>query len=823
MNTPTLLRLAWKQSQSTMRLPIWRALLLALTVAIAIASALAVLGDRLERSLGRQTAEILGADMILRSSRSIPDDLATRALDLGLETTLVAQFPTMVEAGEQLLLVSLRAVSAPYPLRGQIKTAPPFNGTPASKTLWVEPAVLERMNLKIGDPLQLGYATFTIQAEIISSPDRGVGFGSLSPQIIMNHQDLKVTGLLSPGARVSYRQLFAGTDEHIQMLEQQLRPRLGTGERLTTLDTNQNFSGGALNNAARYLRLGALLTLLISALTITLSLRRYTLGSRNRAAVLLSLGLTAGDLQRLFLLQLLIGWCFCAVIGSLAAVMLEQLTLSLLTGLLPQPVPSAPVLLYGVGALLGLMILLTLGLPPMIAMSKISVMQLFRRVNPPDTAAGRLLQLLAATLFTLLLMVYLDDLKLALILIFSLVLTAGLLGRIGAHLLRLSAHWLASKHTLVRLLRLRLQQQQRWHQLQIPVISLLLALMAISLWARSDLMARWQEQLPENTPNHFLVNIQQHEYQAVAQLLNENDVQSTLYPMVRGRITGKNGLTSHNAFDVKQRKHNALNRELNLTWSDQFPTHNELVSGQWEVGETSNIISVEQELAKTLGLKLGDQLSFSIGSYSLSATIGSIRRVQWQSFQPNFYVIFTPGALDNMPVSYITSFYAANDQRKVNQTLLQQFPTLTLIDIEQLLEQARNLILRLSDTSGLIMGLTLFAGLILVFTTLSQELEQRRYENALLHTLGATPQQCRQLDLLEFCLLGVICGLLAAALGEIALWFIHQKLVLIEPVLHPLNWLLLPVTAALLFSLIGLLARRKVDKHNSYQLLRELR
>jgi len=422
------------------------------------------------------------------------------------------------------------------------------------------------------------------------------------------------------------------------------------------------------------------------------------------------------------------------------------------------------------------------------------------------------------------LMLYLDDLKLTLILIASLLLTAWLLGKLGAWLLRISAFALAGRHTLVRLLRLRLQQQQRWHQMQIPVISLLLALMAISLWARSDLLDRWQSQLPDTTPNHFLINIQQHERDGVDQLLQSYDLQSQLYPMIRGRISGLNGEPIATAFTAQQRQHNALNRELNLTWGEQMPAHNRLLSGQWasqsDGGEVQ--LSVEQEFANTLGLTLGDQLMFSIGSHTVEGTISSIRSVQWESFQPNFYVIFTPGALDNMPVSYITSFYASGEQRKVGNELLQQFPTITLIDIEQLLAQARSLIGKLSDTSGLVMLLTLLAGLVLVFTTLSQELDQRRYENALLHTLGATPQQCQQLDLLEFALLGLVCGGLAAALGEIALWFIHQRLVLIDPVLHPGNWLLLPLAATALFTLTGLLARRRVDERNSYQLLRRL-
>lgn len=824
MTHASLVRLAWQQTRAANRLPIWRALLLALTVAICIATLLAVLGDRLENSLSRQTADLLGADMTLHSSRPIDTKLDQRATALGLESTGVTQFPTMIENGDNLLLISLRAVTAPYPLRGEIVTQPQLSGTPAASTLWAERAVLERLNLNVGDQLNLGYATFTIAAELIATPDRGNGFSNFSPQVIISEQDLAATQLLGPGARVRYRQLFAGNPEALSTLEGELRPALVAGERLVTLDTSNNVNGGALNNAARYLRLGALLTLLISALTIALSLRRFTLNARDRSAVLLSLGMTAQQLQLLFTLQLVFAWVGCAILGTLLALGLEQFTLMLLDGLLPQPVPAAQPALYGLGAALGLVSLLTLGLPPMVAMSQVSVMHLFRRTEPPITLSGRLLQAVAGVMLTGLLMLYLDDLKLTLLLIVTLLITAWGLGRLGAWLLRLLALTLAGKHTLVRLLRLRLNQQQRWHRMQIPIISLLLALMAISLWARMDLLDRWESQLPTNTPNRFLINIQDYEREGVDTVLDQYGIESQLYPMIRGRISGLNGELVSAAFTPEQRQHNALNRELNLTWDDTMPAHNQLLSGEWVTQAKGDIaqISVEEEFAKTLGLELGDTLSFSIGSQQVSAQISSIRRVQWESFQPNFYVIFTPGALANLPVSFITSFHATPEQRGVSNELVKQFPTITLIDIEQLLAQARELIGKLSDTSGLVMLLTLLAGLVLVFTTLSQELDQRRYENALLHTLGATPQQCRQLDLLEFALLGLVCGGLAAALGEVALWFIHQRLVLIDPVLHPSNWVLLPLVATALFTLTGLLARQRVDERNSYRLLRTL-
>lgn len=822
MTLRALLRLSWHHSRSALRLPEWRALLLALTTAITLATLLAVLGARLEHSLNRQSAALLGADLSLQSSRPASADLIAQSRKLGLNSTQVIQFPTMLATGDRLLLVALRAVEAPYPLRGEMITEPPLSGIPAPGTVWAEPSVLERLDLKAGDTLRLGYAEMTLRARLLSSPDRGTGFTSLNPQIVINHADLEATGLLGPGARIRYRTLFSGEPEAIAAMTRYAEPRLLPGERLSGVGhAEEGVRSNALGNASRYLRLGALLSLLIAALTIALALRRYSQSSRNRAAVLLSLGLSGHQLIFTLLLQLLLAWGLCAALGTAAAALLEQAALALLRDLLPAPLPAVSTLLYGSGAALGLGILIALGLPPVLALSRTPVMHLlggYRSAN----GDSRILYLGAAALLLWLLALYLQNLTLAILLLLVLLPVSALLGYLGAGLLHLLARMRDNGFALARLLRLRMRQQRRWHRLQIPVISLLLALIAVAVWSRADLLVRWQASLPADTPNHFLINIQAHEQQAVAALLRDNGLSATLYPMIRGRITSHNARPLAEAFTPEQRRHNALNRELNLTWAQALPAHNAQLEGQWQPTAEASI-SVEEELATTLDLKLGDTLGFEIGSQTVTARISSIRRVKWDSFQPNFYVIFSPGALDGMPVSYITSYYADAEQRQVNAALLAAFPTLTLIEIEQLLQQARTLIASLSNLSALVMGLTLISGLILLFTTLRQELEQRRYENALLQTLGATAQQCRQLDLLELGLLGLVCGLLAAALSELALWQIHQRLVLIEPVLHPGNWVLLPLCALLLFLVIGTLARPRVDAHNSYRLLRELK
>ncbi|WP_027857499.1 ABC transporter permease [Marinobacterium jannaschii] len=816
-----LWRLAWQQSRSGLKQPQWRALLLALLVAITLATLLALLGNRMEQSLQRQTADILGADLVIRNSRPLPAEYRQQAGQLGLQSSEVIQFNSMLSFEDQLLLSSLKVVTPPYPLRGEIVTRSDNNhDLPQAGQIWVDTAILERLRAQPGDLIQVGYLELQISAVMQSSPDRGSGFGSFSPQALISAADLEASGLLGPGARVRYRQLYAGEQDTLQQFEQWLKPRLQSGERLISLQSQQNFSGGALNNAASYLRLGALLALLLCALTITLSLRRYTRSSSQRAALLLSLGLTPQQLVQLYLCQLLIAGLICALPGTLLAMAAEQLALGMLADLLPQPVPAASLWLYGSGALLGLMILLTLGLAPILSISRVSVSRLFSQQDNATPLTGRSLQLLALAALLGLLLFYLGDIRLSLLLLSGLIISSVLLAFSGSWLVQQLSRRLAARLPLGRLLQLRMQQQRRWHRLQIPAMSLLLAIAAIALVSRNDLIDRWQQQLPAQTPDHFVVNIQSWEQQPLAAFLQARQVDSRLYPMVRGRIGALNGVTAADAFNPQQRKHNALNRELNLTWGAQLSDHNRIREGKWHGAEAKGEISVETEMAQQLGLKLGDQVSFNIAGQTVTATLSSIRDVDWQSFRPSFYVIFSPGALDQLPVSYITSFSTPPQQQTLAADLIAQFPTLTLIDIRQLLDQARELVSHLVDASGLVMGLTLAAGLLLLFTSLTQELEQRRYENALIQVLGATPKQARQLDLMEFALLGMVCGLMAAVLAELALWPLYGQLIRIEPELHPALWVMLPLLATALFLLIGLTGRRALDQRHCYRLLR---
>lgn len=815
-------RLARRQLRAQLRTTEWRALLLATWVAIALTTLLAVLGDRLERGLLRESAALLGADLVLSSSRPLTGERLAQIDLTNTRHTQVIQFPSMVGQGDELMLVSVRVVEEPYPLRGELVTEPAQQDhIPGPGEVWAEPRVLTQLGLQLGDTLEFGYASLKLTHRLLASPDRGSGFRSFSPHILVNRADLEASGVLAEGSRADYRLLIAGTGERMRQLDQQLRPGLADHERLHALQADQPLTGNALGNALRYLKLSALIALLLSAMTIVLALRRFALGQHTRSALLLNLGLRPGQLVQLYLYQLLLAWMLTALLGFVTGYLLQAAVYQWLSDLLPQTLPPAGWLRWLIGPALGLALLVLLGLPPILQLARIPVAHLLRGDTPPRDKTALLLQGLSAILLVLTLLAFLQAPAAALSLLLFLMLGGVLFGWLAQWALIASAKPLARHLLLGRLLLMRLRQQRQWHRLQAAVVVMLLTLLSVIWISRSDLLQQWQAQFPSDTPNYFVINIQPWEKDALDTFLADQALDTELYPMIRGRLVELNGSPIRPQLTEEQQDHNTLRRELNLSWSVGRPAHNPLLAGEWwPADSTEPLISIEQEMAQELGLEVGDQLSFDVGGIPVTGRISNVREVVWTSFRPNFYIIFSPGALENAPSTWITSFHLPPEQRQVSRELLQQFPSLTLIDIDQLLSQLSMWLTRLADSSALVLALSLGCGLMLLGVTLLQALEQRRFEAALLQTLGVTARQARWLDLLEFLLVGLVCGVLASVSAEAVLASLHLYLLQIDPRLHPQLWLGLPPLAALLFVLIGLLIRRPLRLEQCYRLLR---
>ncbi|MEH6575615.1 MAG: FtsX-like permease family protein [Amphritea sp.] len=802
MRSKKIIRQAWRQCFFDLQNAEWRALLIALFLATALASFLALLGNQLEKGLGRKSAEILGADLSLSGSKAVSPEVLQQAREYGLDYTEVIQFPSMLSYQDNMVLSSVRAVTEPYPLRGLIITQPDTSTMiPPAGTAWAEPQLLQRLGAESGSKIQLGYTSLTLTARLISSPDRGSGFRSFSPQLLINRADLAATRVIQPGSRVQHRVLFSGSTEAGLAFEKWLQPRLLPQQHFWSVHTDQPMAPGAMSNASRFLKLSSLFGLLLCGLLIGLSLQRYSQSQYDRCALLISLGLRPNQLLQLYLCQLIIGWAGSALLGTLAGCALLQLARNMLSGLIPTQLPPADPVYYLSGALLSFILMNIIGLTPLLRMSRVSVMRLLRHEKLPRSSTRWSAYLLLGGLIWGVLTIYLDSALSALAALLISATATLLAGTLAASVLLPIAQRAAQRFALGRLLRFRLHQQRNWHRLQLGIMSLLLALLSVLIVSRTELVSRWQAQLPQDIPNQFVINIQPWELQSVSEFLQHQGIKSRLYPMIRGRINTINNQLPSALLSPEQLQHNALHRELNLSWSSEPPPHNKILQGQWWSGTPAETeISIEQELAEELNLEIGDRISFDLAGQPFSAIISNTREVDWSSFHPNFYMILSPGALQQYPQTYITSFRLTAEQRSISNQLLQQFPALTLIDVDQIISQARHLIGQLIQASGVIMGLTLAAGLVLLQTLLRQELAQRRYENSILRVLGATPAQTRRLDLLEFGLLGLLSGVQGALIAELLIGFISSQLLNLPMILHPLMWLQLPVTGALLFA-----------------------
>jgi putative ABC transport system permease protein len=466
--------------------------------------------------------------------------------------------------------------------------------------------------------------------------------------------------------------------------------------------------------------------------------------------------------------------------------------------------------------LLALAILFILGLPTLLPLGQISILQMLRKETA--VTGSRKQYLSCAALLLVAISLYMNSILVALVITLLLLSLGWLAGFVAQHGIRLCVKKLQGKIALAPLLTLRLRQQRHWHRLQAGVFSLLLAIMAVLFFVRNDLIEQWQGSIPADSPNHFAINIQPWEKDRLNTWMLQQQITAKLYPIVRGRISHINDQLVADVLTQEQSQTHALRRPLNMTWQAELSDHNTLVKGQWNAEIAG--LSIERELSEDLGLSLGDSLSMNIAGQQLSADITSIREVDWESFRPNFYLIYTPKMLEQFPLTYITSFNIPEQEIAKSSLLVKAFPTLTLIDIDKLFKQAQDIIAKLVDSASVVMSLTILSGVIMLLTILQQELSQRRYEGALLQTLGASEKQTKQLDLLEFCLLGMTCGIIAAAMAELLLAIMSARFFDLPVTAHPMLWLSLPIIATITFIGIGLLVRGKLSLEDCYALLK---
>ena len=751
----------WREWRSPSLLIVW----LALTLAVACVLALGTLGDRMEKGLTQQSREFMAGDRTLRSARQAPSSWLTQAQQLGLQVSAQLTFMTMTFAGETPQLAAVKAVDQHYPLFGALRTEPP-GLTPQPGSVLLAPRLMALLGVKPGDRLDVGDSSLRVAGAILQEPDAGFNPFQTAPRLLMSLADVEKTGAVQPGSRLTWRYKIAGESQALSRYDRWITPQLKSDQRWLSVENSEDALGRSMQRAQQFLLLSALLTLLLAVAAVAVAMSHYCRSRYDLVAVLKTLGAGRRALRRLIIGQWLAVLLLAAVAGSLTGKLFEWLLLTMLRPVLPGELPAAGVWpwIWALGALFTISLLV--GLRPYRLLLATQPLRVLRQDAMSTVWPLRFYLPAMALIVVILLLLLVGNSKLLWALLAGIVLLAVLLAALGW-----GALWLLGRLTVRRLaLRLAVNRllRQPWATLsQLAAFSLSFMLLALLLVLRGDLLDRWQQQLPADSPNYFLLNISREQVADVQRFLTQHQIApGTFYPIARVR------LTEINQQPVDPRRDNALNRELNLTSLSQRPEHNPIVAGQWppQAGE----VSMEVELADRLGVSPGDTLTFTGDTQQFSAKISSLRKVDWESLRPNFYFIFPPGALDAQPQTWLTSFRLDGDTQVLAQ-LNRAFPTLSLLDIGAMMRQIGQVLTQVSQALEVMVILVTACGMLLLLAQVQVGMRQRRQELVVYRTLGASKKLLRATLWCEFALLGMVAGAAAALGAEAALWGLQRK------------------------------------------------
>ncbi len=761
---------AWRNLWREWRAGELRVLALALVVAVGAVSAVGFFTDRVRGAMDRQSGELLAADRVVERNRPIEPGWAQQAEALGIATAPVVSFRTVVVAGGEMQLTEAKAVGAGYPLRGHLEVAESrfaaprtVDAGPAAGRVWVDGRLADQLGLTVGDTLQLGSAGFMVDAVLIYEPDRGGDLFSIAPRLMMNLADLESTGLLGTGALAEYRLLLAGPPAALEMYRRWIVPRLDPGARLVGRESRPQLNS-ALERGERFLGLAALVSVLLAGVAAAVAAHRHAARHFDAVAVMRCIGARQRTLTAGYLLQLLYLGLIAALVGSAVGFAAQGVLAGIVGELyaLELPAPTPAPLLHA--ALVGLVALGGFAMPPLLALAGVPPLRVLRReiggggagaVAVYGSAGFALLLLMAWEARDAALTAWVFAGTLATLAVLWLA-AAALVGVLGALRRGTGVSW---RYGL-----LNIPRRAAASRVQVVAFGLGIMILLLLSLVRLDLLEAWRTGLPEDAPNQFLINVQPDQVEPLRRFFaGRGGVTPTFHPMVRGRLTAING-EPVSADDYEEpRAKRLVRREFNLSWAERPAPDNRIVAGQWWGRDTgTEAWSVEQGLAETLGIALGDRLTFGVAEQAVEGEVTSLRAVEWDSFHVNFFVVAPPGMLEGKPASYITSFYLPPERRPVMAEMLHRFPNVTVIDVDALMERVRTIMDRVTLAVEFVFGFTLLAGVVVLVAAAQATQDERRREAALLRTLGAGRRQVRRALTAEFVALGLLAGVLAA-------------------------------------------------------------
>ena len=790
--SPSFWQLGWRSLWRDVSSGDLRLLMVAVALAVAALTAVGFFADRLKGGLQRDARQLLGGDAVIASDNPTPEVFVQKAHSLGLTMVTTLGFPTMARAeeaqGGASRLVSLKVVEPGYPLRGKLLLAgdaptaeQAANGIPPAGRAWVDASLLDALQLRRGDAVLLGNSRFTIDSVIALEPDRGAGFMNFAPRVMISRADIAATGLIQPASRLNYRMAVLGAEPQVkafvawadkEVKDGANRAERGVrGVRVESLQTGRPEMSQTLERAEKFLSLVALLAALLSAVAVALAARGFAAAHLDDCAMLRVLGLSQRTMASAYTVEFVLAGLFSSGVGVLLGFVIHYLFVALLAGLVETALPAATPWPGVLGLGMGLTLLLAFGLPPVLQLAQVPPLRVMRRdVGNVRPVSGGVLALGMLGFATLLLAVS-SDLKLGLIAVGGFagaVLVFALLSWLAVKLLRRSVNEQTAPRWLVLATR-QIAARPAFAVVQVSALSVGMLALLLLVLLRTDLIGSWRQATPPDAPNRFVINIMPEQGSRFRAALAQSGVQRfDWYPMIRGRLIAINGTTVNPQDYAEDRAKRLVDREFNISYSAVLPPHNPLVAGAWKA-EEQEAISVEEGIAKTLNLKLGDSLRFDMGGVQTEARIRSLRKVDWSSMRANFYVIFPVSAMPEVPGTFMTAFKAPQ-QAGFDNALVRQFPNVTAVDMTSTLNQVQRVLEQVIQAVEYLFGFTLAAGLVVLFAAVSATREERAQEYAVMRAVGARASLLRQVQRTELAGVGLLAGLLASVVANAVGW-----------------------------------------------------
>ncbi len=764
------LRLTLRMLARDLRAGELNVLALALVLAVAALTSVGFLADRVQRAVEREAHQLLGGDLLLTADHPWSEDFRAAARRHGLRVAESANLLSMVSSAGGVQLTEVKAVSEHYPLRGAMRIAPRLKvsdgetaSVPAPGTAWPDERLAGALGIDTGAGLRVGEFAPSVAAIVTLEPDRGINPFALAPRLIINLADLPATQLIQPGSRISWRLHVAGEEAAVAAFRQWAAAHLGRGEKLEGLDNARPEVRNIIERAQRFLRLAALLTVVLAAIAVGMAARRYMQRHLDACAVMRCLGASERQILLIhggeFILLGLIATLVGGALGYLAQAMLHQL----LVGLVANELPAPGGLPWLQGVIVGSVLIAGFVVPPLLRLKSVPTVRVLRRewgrIEPLSVASYLVgMGCLAGLMYWMA-----GEARLGTVVLGGFLIAVAVFAVVGQGLLRLTAALttrFSSGGWHIGFASLR--RRSGATLVQLVALSLGLATLLLLTLARSDLLTAWQAKIPPDAPNRFLINVQPEQRQALTDLFRAASLPTPrLEPMIRGRLAGVNGQPVAPQDFTDDRARRLVEREFNLSSRDDLPPGNAVIAGRWHAAGGGMQFSVEDGLAASLKLTLGDELTFVVAGQRFSGAITSLRKLDWDSMRVNFFVIAPDGALDNQPTSYITSFYLPEGEAGFIGELVRQFPNITVIDVAALVSQLQATLDQVVGAVQFVFLFSLLAGLVVLYAAIEASSGERGHDLAVLRALGGRRRQLRQVVLVEFAVLGALAGLLA--------------------------------------------------------------